>query len=141
MCSNPTQLCRNLRSSKVTAAENRNHRLRILFCTRPVYQFCTHCLVYKMCVEERAGLGKPSSRWIGGGGRKERELLLHHASGSLEVEPVISFFWVKNFFDYVGNRTRATVSASQAVTNSSKIHMLKLTQRYQLEVSVLVNKL
>ena len=77
MCSNQTQLLRNLRSFGATAGENRSHRLWILFCTRPVY---------KNCGQELAELGHPLpilgvGLWVGE--REERRFLLHHASSSL----------------------------------------------------------
>ena len=49
MCSNPTQLCRNIRSSKVTAGENPSYRLGILFCTRPVDEFVHIALCTNLC--------------------------------------------------------------------------------------------
>ena len=107
MCSNPTHFVYNpkviWRHGWGESQTSPRHRLGILF--------CTHCLVYKICGQEVAGFGQPSSHskgWIvGGGGRKGSSF---------------SIGW-KKYFSCGGNRTRATGSAHQAFINSSKSHL------------------
>ena len=83
ICRNPTQFCRNLRSSKVMVGENPSYRLGILFCTRSMYKFVHIALCTKFVWKREQDWDNP---------------LLHHASGSLDVEHVISVFWVKKRF-------------------------------------------